>query len=106
MSTPRGQMLVTSFETIAKNDPDWIIRAGVSGGLANTLKNAGVQSAGHENNVVVLLLGIDGYASDRILTDSPRWTTQQQVPQTDLYDQLVDARSTLNIAIEAMETGQ
>ena len=106
MSTTRGQMLVTSFETIAKNDPDWVIRAGVSDSLANTLKDAGVQSAGHENNVVVLLLGIDGYAADRILTDSPRWTTQQQVPPTELYNQLLDARSTLNVAIDAMEAGQ
>lgn len=108
MSTPRGHMDVKSFWTTAEKDPDWRVRVDTREDMSAAIRDAGVTDVGDENRTVLILLGIDGEATDVIATDTPNWKPDPTVPpaQADLYEQLLDARAALNIAIAAMEAGQ
>ncbi|MEG9226205.1 hypothetical protein [Aeromicrobium sp. Sec7.5] len=94
---------VTSFRATSATDEQWRVHVECRPDMSAVLKDAGVRDVGFEHDTVLILLVIDGEPVDVIATDAPNWPEGTLRPRNGLYEQLVDARRALEVAISAME---
>ncbi|MDF1705043.1 MAG: hypothetical protein P1U38_09740 [Aeromicrobium sp.] len=103
MTDTAASIDVTSFRATHDGDESWRVHVECREDMSAHMKQAGIKDIGFEHDTVLILLGIDGEPMDVIATDDPNWPTGIGRARNGLYEQLVDARRALNIAISAME---